>query len=442
MQPSREATASQYSKERLETKTLQSSSRDSSSLPLVQFVAEISCGSALKNEIRLQEAFNPIRQDRHKDEASPLSVCRLFARAALAYGMDIRLTASHVIGALALIDSGEVDYKILVVSASSPFFSALHSPTDLQILRPGFLDTVKDWFRRYKVGGAPGGPSKENTFGYGGAPLDAAAAWRMIQEAHERPTPRLAPSWEPPTRGKREGERKGERPFEGKEANTEAGKKYSPFRARLLGGPLPQMERFLPSLCVASMAQPFRVFVTPLLSISKCAVLISARDTFYTREKPFALPKGFVMLLEYSCFMECVLIQGSLETEQRRRGNRTASVASEGARLPVQQHNCLLAVTDLVERQPLSSREYYQMQQPSVLISPPRPHISLPPPLPVSCASHQLTLQASSTGTTVLAIAAAASATATGGAARHELWQNVLDAEADRPRSVVEARVP
>ncbi|XP_026192263.1 soluble inorganic pyrophosphatase 6, chloroplastic [Cyclospora cayetanensis] len=135
-----------------------------SSLPLVQFVAEISCGSALKNEIRLQEAFNPIRQDRHKD-GQPTSL---------------------VIGALALIDSGEVDYKILVVSASSPFFSALHSPTDLQILRPGFLDTVKDWFRRYKVGGAPGGPSKENTFGYGGAPLDAAAAWRMIQEAHER----------------------------------------------------------------------------------------------------------------------------------------------------------------------------------------------------------------------------------------------------------------
>lgn len=91
---------------------------------------------------------------------------------------------AQVIGALALIDSGETDYKILVVSSSSPFFSAINSPDDLEILRPGFVDSLKYWFRFYKVD-TKGGPQRENTFGYGGALLGAPHAWAIIKEAHE-----------------------------------------------------------------------------------------------------------------------------------------------------------------------------------------------------------------------------------------------------------------
>ncbi|CDJ37143.1 soluble inorganic pyrophosphatase, putative [Eimeria tenella] len=108
-----------------------------------------------------------------------------------------------VIGALALIDSGCMDYKILVVSSLSPLFGALNSPQDLELLRPGFLDSLKFWFSNYKLN-TPGGPSKPNTFDYGGAPLGSPQAWRIIEHAHQSylrllANPEIDPTiWLPP----------------------------------------------------------------------------------------------------------------------------------------------------------------------------------------------------------------------------------------------------
>lgn len=90
----------------------------------------------------------------------------------------VGLFAPQVIGALPLIDSEEVDVKILVVSAESPLFTSINGPADLEILKPGFLRSLKEWFEGYKEG-------QRNKLGYGGRVLGPVEAWQIIREAHE-----------------------------------------------------------------------------------------------------------------------------------------------------------------------------------------------------------------------------------------------------------------
>ncbi|KAL8435107.1 hypothetical protein ACSSS7_002697 [Eimeria intestinalis] len=141
----------------------------------IRYVAEIARGSLAKNEIVKAKPWNPIEQDRNPDGSlrylrwpmdwSYGSIPQTWADPGLAtVGPDVSglggdddpldvievteqqhnpgtIVTAKVIGGLFLIDSGEVDLKVLVVSVGSPLFPLLHTPIDLDRLRPGFLAT-------------------------------------------------------------------------------------------------------------------------------------------------------------------------------------------------------------------------------------------------------------------------------------------------------------
>ena len=84
-------------------------------------------------------------------------------------------------GILALIDEGETDWKVIAISNSSPLYHKLNNIKDVDIILPGVLENIKDWFRMYKT--ADGKP--ENEFGFGEKYLDKSFAEFVINETHE-----------------------------------------------------------------------------------------------------------------------------------------------------------------------------------------------------------------------------------------------------------------
>lgn len=92
-----------------------------------------------------------------------------------------------VIGALAMIDEGEVDWKVLVINVADPLAERINSLEDCEELLPGQVSAVRDWFAWYKALDETGAriPDKEpNFFGFGGEALDTEKAVQVIAEAH------------------------------------------------------------------------------------------------------------------------------------------------------------------------------------------------------------------------------------------------------------------
>ena len=85
-----------------------------------------------------------------------------------------------VLGALALIDSGELDWKVLAVRADHPAAASLFSVSDLEaVAGPACIGRLVDWFTHYKAGeGKP-----PNGWGRGAAPTSAAEAVAVIEGA-------------------------------------------------------------------------------------------------------------------------------------------------------------------------------------------------------------------------------------------------------------------
>lgn len=69
-----------------------------------------------------------------------------------------------VLGAFAIIDEGETDWKVLVVDAREPLAAKVSDIGNLELYMPGFLETMKWWFKMYKV---PDG-KKENEIALNG----------------------------------------------------------------------------------------------------------------------------------------------------------------------------------------------------------------------------------------------------------------------------------
>ncbi|KAK9838124.1 hypothetical protein WJX81_002747 [Elliptochloris bilobata] len=86
----------------------------------------------------------------------------------------------RALGAFAMIDEGELDWKVLCVRADLPLAERLHDIADIERELPGELERVMIWFRDYKI---PDG-KPPNAFGYGGAPLGASLAGRVISDTH------------------------------------------------------------------------------------------------------------------------------------------------------------------------------------------------------------------------------------------------------------------
>ncbi|XP_013863191.1 inorganic pyrophosphatase 2, mitochondrial [Austrofundulus limnaeus] len=183
---------------------------------LYNMVVEVPRWSNAKMEIATKEPLNPIKQDvkkgklryvanifphkgyiwnygalpqtwedpNHEDKETsccgdndPLDVCDIGTQVC-SPGQVIQV---KVLGILAMIDEGEMDWKVIAINAKDPDAANLNCLEDVRKSRPGHLEATVDWFRKYKV---PDG-KPENQFGFGGEFKDKDFAVEIIKSTHE-----------------------------------------------------------------------------------------------------------------------------------------------------------------------------------------------------------------------------------------------------------------
>ncbi|XP_020596209.1 soluble inorganic pyrophosphatase 6, chloroplastic isoform X4 [Phalaenopsis equestris] len=163
------------------------------------FVVEIPKDSSAKMEVATDEPFTPIKQDIKKGKLryypyninwnygllpqtwedpshanlevegalgdnDPVDVVEIGdARAKIGDVLKVKPVA-----ALAMIDEGELDWKIVAISLNDPRASLVNDINDLEIYFPGTVSAIRDWFRDYKI--PDGKPA--NQFGLGNKPAN------------------------------------------------------------------------------------------------------------------------------------------------------------------------------------------------------------------------------------------------------------------------------
>jgi len=186
------------------------STRGNGGEELLTFVCEIPLGAREKVEIHKSAKFNSLRQDLHKDGSLRYYV---YSDSIVNYGaisqtwedpdfldpdthlggdndpVDVlqltmmpcvrgQVQRVRVLGALALVDGGETDWKLLVVDADAgDAASKWRDVGDVPVAR---VNAVRDWFRLYKT--AEGKP--ENEYGLGGRAVDREHAMRVAHQTH------------------------------------------------------------------------------------------------------------------------------------------------------------------------------------------------------------------------------------------------------------------
>jgi len=88
----------------------------------------------------------------------------------------------RVLGVLAMIDSDETDWKVIVMDAAEAKSEGINTMEDLNAKRPGLSDAVRLFFRVYKVPSGKG----ENRFAYGGDYKDSQLAMDVIGFLHNQ----------------------------------------------------------------------------------------------------------------------------------------------------------------------------------------------------------------------------------------------------------------
>ncbi|KAL9251129.1 Soluble inorganic pyrophosphatase 6, chloroplastic-like protein, partial [Drosera capensis] len=85
------------------------------------------------------------------------------------------------LAALAMIDEGELDWKIVAIALDDPKASLVNDIDDVDKHFPGMLTAIRDWFRDYKI--PDGKPA--NKFGLGNKPANKDYALKVINETNE-----------------------------------------------------------------------------------------------------------------------------------------------------------------------------------------------------------------------------------------------------------------
>mmetsp|Transcript_23676 Transcript_23676/g.51131 ORF Transcript_23676/g.51131 Transcript_23676/m.51131 type:complete len:1114 (-) Transcript_23676:140-3481(-) len=179
---------------------------------VVNFITEIPLHMTAKMEVQKALPGNPISQDSNSDgspryytygtpffnygyipqtwedpalkdslgnggDNDPLDVMEIGS-----YRLEMgSITPCRVLGHLELIDEGEMDNKVLCIALSDPDASRIHNVGDLERAKPGTVDRLKDWLKRYKTSdGKPENAlaSEEVT--------SAKEAMELIGETHAR----------------------------------------------------------------------------------------------------------------------------------------------------------------------------------------------------------------------------------------------------------------
>jgi len=85
-----------------------------------------------------------------------------------------------VLGVLAMIDDGELDWKVIAIKTSDALATELNDIADVDAKCPGVISGIREWFRWYKT---PDGKPL-NAFGFDEKALDKAHAMEVIEETH------------------------------------------------------------------------------------------------------------------------------------------------------------------------------------------------------------------------------------------------------------------
>jgi inorganic pyrophosphatase len=93
-------------------------------------------------------------------DGNPLAVCELGG----AMPRPAQVKRVKVLGSLAVINENKTDWKVFVVDLENPEADKLSDIGDVESVMPGYLDTIKEWFRVYKL--AEG--KEENVLGANG----------------------------------------------------------------------------------------------------------------------------------------------------------------------------------------------------------------------------------------------------------------------------------
>ncbi|OBA20867.1 inorganic pyrophosphatase [Metschnikowia bicuspidata var. bicuspidata NRRL YB-4993] len=80
-------------------------------------------------------------------DGDPLDVCEIGARV-LPTGT---VKTVRILGSLALVDDGELDWKVIVVDEQDPLAGELRDIGDVLEKCPGLLEATREWFRNYKL---------------------------------------------------------------------------------------------------------------------------------------------------------------------------------------------------------------------------------------------------------------------------------------------------
>jgi len=122
---------------------------------------------------------DPSIKDEHTEcsgDNDPLDVCEIGSRVANR-GDVIQV---KVLGALAMIDEGETDWKILAIDVKDKLAKILNNIEDVMKHMPGFIEATFEWFKIYKV---PDGKDF-NKFAFNSKPKDKDFALTIINQMH------------------------------------------------------------------------------------------------------------------------------------------------------------------------------------------------------------------------------------------------------------------
>lgn len=104
----------------------------------------------------------------------PLDVCEIGAN----IGATGEIKRVRILGSLALIDDGELDWKIIAIDVNDPLSHELHDIHDVFVKCPGLLETLRQWFKDYKL---PDG-KPENKFAFNGAYRSQEETIEVVKE--------------------------------------------------------------------------------------------------------------------------------------------------------------------------------------------------------------------------------------------------------------------
>ena len=116
------------------------------------------------------------RNTGHRGDNDPLDVIEIGAQK----GFTGQIKPVKVLGALALVDEGETDWKIVAIDVEDPLAHELSDIEDVKKKCPGLLEATLEWFKLYKI---PDG-KPENSFAFNGEFKNKQFALQVIQEAH------------------------------------------------------------------------------------------------------------------------------------------------------------------------------------------------------------------------------------------------------------------